>query len=157
MFSYTSSRDFKAQRFLGGAGLTDNHSYRILSAGPSPEDNTNILVKKVFKTGEKQYFIEQTTFDPSGKTVHSIVSSLGHLDIAEDISHREDQIRKQYRVMPSVASYSLFWKQSAGTGNFFSLTEGVHNKNFMSFTEKINNYFLRRDAFAYLKNRWVFN
>ena len=157
MFSYTSSRDFKAQRFLGGAGLSDNHSYRILSAGPSPEDDTKILVKKVFKTGEKQYFIEETTFDPSGKTVHSHVHSLGHIDITEKINHTEDQIRKQFRAIPNLASYSLFWKQAAGLGNFFSLTEGAHSKDNMGFTERLNNYFLRRDAFSYLRKRWTYN
>uniref|UniRef100_A0A7S3JD30 Uncharacterized protein n=1 Tax=Euplotes harpa TaxID=151035 RepID=A0A7S3JD30_9SPIT len=155
MFNYakTDKKPFHAGKVIAGSGFGDSHSYRILYAGPDPASNSRILIKKVFRTNLNTYFYEDVRIDVEAKTVHTKCHQLMH-DIKEGLTNEELMIRLKHRSHMNILGFSLFWKQLQNGKNHLSIIENVRWKPYNSWTTLYNDYFMRRDAFSYIKARW---
>mmetsp|Transcript_9041 Transcript_9041/g.10221 ORF Transcript_9041/g.10221 Transcript_9041/m.10221 type:complete len:159 (+) Transcript_9041:30-506(+) len=156
MFTYsrTDKKDFRVGKVLGGAGLGDNHSYRILYAGPDPADRSRILVKKIFRTSDNGYFYEDVRFNVKDKTVHSQAHSYLH-DLKEHIENEEIKIRVNLRAHSHILGFSVYWRQLASGKNHMSIIESHNKAATVSWSSCFKTFFARRDAYNYLKNRWT--
>ena len=121
------------------------------------EDPQNILVKKVFKVAENQWFHETTIFDPKTQTAHSKCHTLGNHVIGEDISHEERRLRKLHWHQPELISFSQYWRKLANGRAHVSIMEQSYRKEPCHYYDRFISYFKRRDAYTYLKSRWAYN
>ena len=69
MFAKSKNTDFKASKVVGGSGIADYHSFRILSAGRDPENPQGIQIKQVNRIGDNWYY-EDCKVDFKAKDVH---------------------------------------------------------------------------------------
>ncbi|CAI2382961.1 unnamed protein product [Moneuplotes crassus] len=155
MFSYsrTDRKDFKASKVIGGAGMGDTHSYRILYAGPDPADKNRLLIKKVFRTNEHTYFYEDIRLNVKDKTVHSKAHNLFN-DMKENLTENEITLRNQYRTH-NLLGFSLYWRELGSGKNHMSIIENHSWVPNQSWSLWFKTFFARRDAYNYLKGRWT--
>ena len=152
----TDRKDFKAGKVIGGVGMGDHHSYKILYAGPDPASNNRILIKKVFRANLNTYFYEDVRIDVVNKSVHTKSHQLIH-DLKENLDNEELSIRLKHRGASNIHGFSLFWKPLQSGRNHLSIIENSRWKVTNRWSELFNNYFIRRDGFNYIKSRWYAN
>ena len=70
---------------MGGTGIADYHSFRILSAVWDPENPSGIVVKQVNRIGDT-WFFEEGKIDFKARDAHQKSFSLGGFNVLEDIS-----------------------------------------------------------------------
>ena len=88
------------------------------------------------------------------KTVHSKSHSFLH-DLKEPITDREVILRQNLRTAVNIFGYSIYWRQLDSGRNHMSIVENHNVQQTYSWATWFKNYFARRDAYNYLKNRWT--
>ena len=75
-------------------------------------------------------------------------------DMKEHLTNKELHYRTNYRSTPNILGFSLFWKNAEKGRNHLSIVQNTNYKPYTSWTDRYNDFFAKRDAFAYIKSRW---
>lgn len=133
----------------------------LIIKGPDPAEPNRILIRKIVQINEATYAYEETRITRNeGKqpTVHTQMSKLHDVNLREDLTDREINIRGQHRAMPNVTGFSLYYRKTGYGTNHFSIVENSLWKiSGNTWSQWWSNWNDRRDMSAYLRTRWVMN
>ena len=132
-------------------------------AGPDPADPSRVLIRKLVQTSEKTWCFEESRVTPATSenglpTVHTTLHRLGGVDVRENVSSEEQELRIKYKPMPNVVGFSLFTRAyQTGSSGSWSLVENSLHKPNQRWADWMKDLCDKRDISSYLLYRWRMN
>ena len=124
--------------------------------GQDPADPSRALVRKIVQVSPKTYCLEEVRITPvEGKrpTVHTQIFRLGALDLKENLTPEEIQIRGAYRPLPNVLGFSLYSRDTKSTlgYHYMSIVENsLYKASGSTWAEWFRDLRDKRDMASYL-------
>jgi hypothetical protein len=125
-----------------------------------PSDPTRALVRKLVQVNTNTYCYEEIRITPGEKTptLHTQLFRIRDFDLHESLSPEELRIRGQFRPVPNVMGFSLFYKGLTRGGIHLSIVENTLWKQAGgTYREWIRDFRDRRDMSAFLRKQWELN
>ena len=164
MFNWAgSSYRYNNFKTLGGVMAGDYQTHKTMFAGPDPADPSKVLVRKLVQTSDHVWCFEESRISASanGKqpSVHTTIHRLGNLDMNEDLSKREREIRRMHRPRRNIIGFTVYtkaWDHSSGVS--WTLAENSYYKaagyRWQEWWADLQD---RRNISSYMKLRWTCN